>query len=290
MILYICRSLSWICVIVVTILVTIGDSGPSSLKSDLEKITNEHDQLLIQLELDKNESDKELSIVFRSRVDFRNKEEEQESKISKLKQEVDGVSKKIADLNKKNEIKETELKSVKEKLSNASVPIVEIENKSRPLLEKKKKLEEEMLELNKNLASIKSETDKVQSKFKSLENLRNLAKDNFKEEQDRLMEVIKKPYNIYFGDSVSIEVANRAPSGKGFFINQGYEDGFLDGMEFLTKNNSASSNLPFRLKASLVQKNFSFLEFSSEKQVKDSSFADEGQLLVIERSGVLKDK
>ena len=92
-----------------------------------------------------------------------------------------------------------------------------------------------MLELNKNLASIKSETDKVQSKFKSLENLRNLAKDNFKEEQDRLMEVIKKPYNIYFGDSVSIEVANRAPSGKGFFINQGYEDGFLDGMEFLTK-------------------------------------------------------
>ena len=290
MILYICRSLSWICVIVVTILVTIGDSGPSSLKSDLEKITNEHDQLLIQLEIDKNESDKELSIVFRSRVDFRNKEEEQESKISKLKQEVDGVSKKIADLNKKNEIKETELKSVKEKLSNASVPIVEIENKSRPLLEKKKKLEEEMLELNKNLASIKSETDKVQSKFKSLENLRNLAKDNFKEEQDRLMEVIKKPYNIYFGDSVSIEVANRAPSGKGFFINQGYEDGFLDGMEFLTKNNSASSNLPFRLKASLVQKNFSFLEFSSEKQVKDSSFADEGQLLVIERSGVLKDK
>lgn len=290
MILYICRSLSWICVIVVTILVTIGDSGPSSLKSDLEKITNEHDQLLIQLEIDKNESDKELSIVFRSRVDFRNKEEEQESKISKLKQEVDGVSKKIADLNKKNEIKETELKSVKEKLSNASVPIVEIENKSRPLLEKKKKLEEDMLELNKNLASIKSETDKVQSKFKSLENLRNLAKDNFKEEQDRLMEVIKKPYNIYFGDSVSIEVANRAPSGKGFFINQGYEDGFLDGMEFLTKNNSASSNLPFRLKASLVQKNFSFLEFSSEKQVKDSSFADEGQLLVIERSGVLKDK
>ena len=290
MILYICRSLSWICVIVVTILVTIGDSGPSSLKSDLEKITNEHDQLLIQLELDKNESDKELSIVFRSRVDFRNKEEEQESKISKLKQEVDGVSKKIADLNKKNEIKETELKSVKEKLSNASVPIVEIQNKSRPLLEKKKMLEEEILELNKNLASIKSETDVVQSKFKSLENLRNLAKDNFKEEQDRLMEVIKKPYNIYFGDSVSIEVANRAPSGKGFFINQGYEDGFLDGMEFLTKNNSASSNLPFRLKASLVQKNFSFLEFSSEKQVKDSSFADEGQLLVIERSGVLKDK
>ena len=76
------------------------------------------------------------------------------------------------------------------------------------------------MELNKNLASIKSETDKVQSKFKSLENLRNLAKDNFKEEQDRLMEVIKKPYNIYFGDSVSIEVANRAPSGKGSLLTK----------------------------------------------------------------------
>jgi hypothetical protein len=57
-------------------------------------------------------------------------------------------------------------------------------------------------------------------------------------------------------------------------------------MEFLTKNENASSILPFRLKATLVQKNFSFLEFVSDEQVDDPSYAAVGQLLNLERSGV----
>jgi hypothetical protein len=36
----------------------------------------------------------------------------------------------------------------------------------------------------------------------------------------------------------------------------------------------------------LVQKNFSFLEFVSEEQISDPSYAVVGQLLTIERSGV----
>jgi len=132
----------------------------------------------------------------------------------------------------------------------------------------------------------KSDADKVQSSFEFLENTRNLLTDNFIEEQERMMEVIKKPFHIYYGEKRGVEVANRAPSGKGFFINEGYEDGFRENMEFLTKNENASSNLPFRLKATLVQKNFSFLEFGSEEQASDPSYAAVGQLLNLERSGV----
>jgi hypothetical protein len=263
----------------------LSNSGPNSLKSDLEQAKNHHQELVVQLDLDKNDSEKELSVVFRSRVDYRNKEEEQASKLEKLKLEIDGVSKKLVDLNKKNEEKEKELADVKEKAANARSPIVEIEKKSLPLLEKKKTLEAEKKKLNESLNLVKSEADKVQSKFETLENSRNLAIDNFKEEQERLMEVIKKPFNIYFGDIVSVEVANRAPSGKGFFINQGLEDGFRGDMEFITKNENAKSNLPFRLKVSLVQKNFSFLEFLSVDQMDDSSFAEVGDLLRLERSG-----
>jgi hypothetical protein len=242
--------------------------------------------LLVQLDSDKNESEKELSIVFRSRVDFRNKEEEQVSKIGNLELEIDGVTRKLADLKKKNKAKNEELIVTEEKVSTARVPLDEIAKQSLPLEEKKKLLEEEKIKVSQNLALVKSNADKVQSKFELLENTRNLSVDNFMEEQERMMEVIKKPFHIYYGDKRGVEVANRAPSGKGFFINEGYENGFRENMEFLTKNENASSILPFRLKATLVQQNFSFLEFVSEEQVSDPSYAVVGQLLTIERSGV----
>jgi hypothetical protein len=264
----------------------VSDAGPTSLNVKLEKATQEHDALVLQLEVDKNESDKELSLVFRSRVDLRNNEEEQISKIENLQLEVDGVTRKIDDLKKKNKSKEEELKAMEEKVATARAPLEQIGDQSQPLEENKKILEEEKIKVSQNLASAKSDADKVQSSFEFLENTRNLSTDNFIEEQERMMEVIKKPFHIYYGEKRGVEVANRAPSGKGFFINEGYEDGFRENMEFLTKNENASSNLPFRLKATLVQKNFSFLEFVSEEQASDPSYATVGQLLNLERSGV----
>ena len=62
-------------------------------------------------------------------------------------------------------------------------------------------------------------------------------------------------------------------------------EGLRAGMEFLTKNEGATSNLSFRLKATLVQKNFSYLEFLDPTQVSDPSYATEGQTLTLIRSG-----
>jgi hypothetical protein len=61
-------------------------------------------------------------------------------------------------------------------------------------------------------------------------------------------------------------------------------------MEFITRNENATSNLSFRLKATLVQKNFSFLKFMDQLQVKDSSFASEGQTLIVTRSGQITEE
>jgi hypothetical protein len=284
--LFIFRACTWLSLVGIVVYIVVSDLGPTSLKQNLENATREHDELVVQLDADKNESEKELSIVFRSRVDFRNKEEEQVSKIGNLELEIDGVTRKLADLKKKNKAKNEELIVTEEKVSTARVPLDEIAKQSLPLEEKKKLLEEEKIKVSQNLALVKSNADKVQSKFELLENTRNLSVDNFMEEQERMMEVIKKPFHIYYGDKRGVEVANRAPSGKGFFINEGYENGFRENMEFLTKNENASSILPFRLKATLVQKNFSFLEFVSEEQISDPSYAVVGQLLTIERSGV----
>ena len=147
-----------------------------------------------------------------------------------------------------------------------------------------------IIDLKKTLASVKGESDQVSNDLKALEIKRKAASESFEEELNRYMEGIKTPFHIYYTQDKDVVVANRAPSGKGIFINQGYNDGFREGMEFITKNENASSEVSFRLKSTLVQKTFSFLEFEESLQVKDSSFASPGQNLNLIRSGEFEEE
>ncbi len=262
-----------------------GPEASTSLNKDLEDAEIKYNRLLIELETDKNESDLALSGIYRTRVEFRDKEEGFLSKIQNLEAEISGFVPKLSGLEKEISLKSEELSVLEKSLASASEPIEEIEEKSLPLDEKKKLIEEELATLTQSLFKVKSETEQVESNFKTLEVRRNVAIENFEEEKSRLMNGIKKPYHFYYAENKNILVSNRAPSGKGIFINHGYEEGFRENMEFITKNENASSTLPFRLKATLVQKKFSFLEFLNPLQVKDSSFASNGQNLRLTRSG-----
>ena len=262
-----------------------GPKAPTSLSQDLSDGESEFNGLLIRLESDKNESDLALSVLYRSRVDFRDKEEEYVSKIQNLKAEIAGFTPKLSELEREITLKGEELSDLDEKLKTASEPIKEIAEKKLPLNEKKKAVEDELVALTQSLSTAKSEADKVDSNFKTLEVKRNVSTESFEEELSRLMNGIKKPYHFYYSENKDISVANRAPSGKGIFVNLGYEEGLRESMEFITKNENATSKLPFRLKATLVQKKFSFLEFLNSAQVKDASYASNGQNLRLTRSG-----
>ena len=58
-----------------------------------------------------------------------------------------------------------------------------------------------------------------------------------------------------------MNVRNKVPSGKGIFIDAGYEDGLRDGMEFLVERMNDQNALPFRARLGLVQDRYSYLEF-----------------------------
>lgn len=263
----------------------LGPKASNSLSQDLELIQKKHAQLTLQLDLDKNESNLALSALYRSRVDYRDKEEETLSKIKNLQGEVDGFIPRIATIEKEIKDKSDELSKLDQEISSAREPIDEIMIQIQPIEENKKTIEKEKLKLQETLSMVAQEAEQIENNFNTLEVKRNLASDNFEEERSRLMEGIKKPHHLYYAVDKEIVVANRAPSGKGIFINNGYIDGFRDNMEFITRNENATSNLSFRLKATLVQKNFSFLKFMDQLQVNDSSFAPEGQTLILTRSG-----
>ena len=268
----------------------LGPNASNSLSLDLELVQKKHAELTLQLDLDKNESNLALSALYRSRVDYRDKEEETLSKIKDLQGEVDGFTPRLATIEKEIKEKSDELSKLDQEISSAREPIDKIVMQIQPIEEKKKIIEKEKLKLQETLSLVAQEAEQIENKFNSLEVKRNLASDSFEEERSRLMKGIKKPHHLYYAVDKEIVVANRAPSGKGIFINNGYIDGFRDNMEFITRNENATSNLSFRLKATLVQKNFSFLKFMDQLQVKDSSFASEGQTLIVTRSGQISEE
>jgi predicted nucleic acid-binding Zn-ribbon protein len=268
----------------------LGPNASNSLSQDLEFVQKKHASLSLQLDLDKNKSNLALSALYRSRVDYRDKEEETLSKIKDLQGEVDGFTPRLATIEKEIKEKSDELSKLNQEISTAREPIDKIVMQIQPIEEKKKIIEKEKLKLQETLSLVAKEAEQIENKFNSLEVKRNLASDSFEEERSRLMKGIKKPHHLYYAADKEIVVANRAPSGKGIFINNGYIDGFRDNMEFITRNENATSNLSFRLKATLVQKNFSFLKFMDQLQVKDSSFALEGQTLIVTRSGQITEE
>ena len=268
----------------------LGPNTSNSLSQDLELVQKKHAELTLQLDLDKNKSNLALSALYRSRVDYRDKEEETLSKIKDLQGEVDGFTPRLATIEKEIKEKSDELSKLNQEISTAREPIDKIVMQIQPIEEKKKIIEKEKLKLQETLSLVAKEAEQIENKFNSLEVKRNLASDSFEEERSRLMKGIKKPHHLYYAVDKEIVVANRAPSGKGIFINNGYIDGFRDDMEFITRNENATSNLSFRLKATLVQKNFSFLKFMDQLQVKDSSFALEGQTLIVTRSGQITEE
>lgn len=285
MILYVSRILASISVFAIIAFIFIGPVKVNTITDELEVAEGNYDELLFQLESDKNKSDLALSKLYRTRVDFREEGESVSSEIKSLKSEITGFEAKVVEVESDLLSKDKELSVLEEKLVVASEPMKQIVDSKVPLNEKKKLLEDKREELIKSLENAKIEADEIEKSFNILEAKRNFAMANFEEERARLMEGIKKPFHLYYLDEKEITVANIAPSGKGFFINKGYEDGFRERMEFISIKENDSSALPFKLKTTLVQRNFTFLEFIDLEKVNDSSFVKINEIINIIRSG-----
>ena len=285
MILYVSRILASISVFAIIAFIFIGPVKVNTITDELEVAEGNYDELLFQLESDKNKSDLALSKLYRTRVDFREEGESVSSEIKSLKSEITGFEAKVVEVESDLLSKDKELSVLEEKLVVASEPMKQIVDSKVPLNEKKKLLEDKREELIKSLENAKIEADEIEKSFNILEAKRNFAMANFEEERARLMEGIKKPFHLYYLDEKEITVANIAPSGKGFFINKGYEDGFRERMEFISTKENDSSALPFKLKTTLVQRNFTFLEFIDLEKVNDSSFVKINEIINIIRSG-----
>lgn len=155
-----------------------------------------------------------------------------------------------------------------------------------PLVRKAEELASQRKALETELAEARKAADSLQSRFDSLAGIRNTIVEGFAKHREFYRESIKPPAWIYYGDKLNVTVANVRPSGAGAFLPLGVRDGLRTGMEFLVRRNdpNASGRRSRRVRATLVQDNFSFVEEMSGFG-EPGRFLKQGETIELERSG-----
>ena len=76
-----------------------------------------------------------------------------------------------------------------------------------------------------------------------------------------------------------------APSGRGFFISSGYENGFREDMTFLAIYKDQEKQIFLKVTSTLVQNNLSFFEFSNQLSPIESKIIQSNKKLFLIRTG-----
>ena len=264
----------------------LSSGSSSSFVVKIQAAEQELTDLQLQLELDKNSSVKEESDLSRSAQEYSAKIEEVTAESENLNNEMDGLALQTDEVDSEVSEKNKELEELKEALTKARLPLEEIERQGKPLIEKESADKATIKNLEAELLAQKQKADSVSAELALLQVKRRNAEESFDSEKERLSVDVKKPYHLYFADKKEVLVRNKVPSGKGIFIDAGYEAGFRDGMEFLGERMNDQTALPFRCQIGLVQDRYSYLEFVYPKDTDHSPPSlEQDEKILLTRSG-----
>ena len=193
---------------------------------------DEHNATL-QLELDKNKSEKLITALYRERSKMRAEIEELETVTENFKNDIelmDPLYKKIVD--EKSAV-DDELKEVLNQIKESEAPLNLLEDANKPIFENYKSLVEDQKKLEEKLGELKKSADSLSGDLGALSRERNTAQSNFDSKRTEVLLEVKHPGHLYFGDQMEVMVSSKAPSGKGLFIDKGEEAGIREGMTFM---------------------------------------------------------
>lgn len=254
----------------------------------LDKETFDAEKLLkdaaLGFEIDKNKSSDLINGLFRERGKLRLQTEEALSNAETLKEEAELIMLREPSLVSKRKELLAELNSIKNELNDQQLRIQEAQAKRDPISLKKENLSEEIKKLEDENKEVRKSRDTLNADLSALKVRRNIAKESYISEKDELLSYIERPPYHYYGDELEINVLSISPSGSGVFVENGLNSGFRDDFEYLAYEQSQPNRL-FYLKASLVQKELTFLAFEQGFRQEATSFIQADQKLFLIRSG-----
>ena len=278
------RILAWSSLSAAGVLYFLNQDDFTSFSAKIKGAENVKNAAKLELESDQNKSTDLINGMFRARGKLRLEIEETLANAEKLKEEAEIILLKESDLSAKNAKLLKELEVVRKELAEQEQKTQQRREQGNPLRLEVEQARSDLQEIEEQNKKVKSNRDQLDAEFSALRTRREVAQRSYQEEKDRLLSEIERPPFHYYGDEHEVDVLSVSPSGSGLFIGDGIKSGFRDDFKYLAYEQSEPDQY-FYLKASLVQKNLTFLEFDQNYREKASASIRSDQKLFLIRTG-----
>jgi phage shock protein A len=183
---------------------------------------------------------------------------------------------------------------IEEELKEANVKVESIEAKMEPEDQRIDTLTQQKEEVLVQLEEVSLEYTKAENDWRildqnlsSLSRVREAALETYQNARESLLEEIVLPFEVFFGDSVEVEVESISSKENGFFVKKGLEHGFRSGFVFILQQSDSWEEIPLFVQCTLAEKNYSFFKIISLSDVKVSAIMDIGEKLSLIRTADL---
>jgi len=278
------RIFAWSSLIASGVLYFINQEDFVSFNSKIKNAENLKKEAKLNLEIDQNKSSDLINGMFRARGKLRLEIEETQANADKLKEEAEIILLKESDLSARNTKLIKELESVRKELAEQTEKTAQKRKQGEPIRLEVEQARTQFKEIEEQNKKVKSIRDQLDSELSALRTRREVAQRSYQEEKERLLSEIERPPHHYYGDELGIDILSVSPSGAGIFTVDGIKSGFRDGFTYLAYEQNEPDQ-HFYLKASLVQKELTFLEFDHDYREKAISSIRPDQKLFLIRTG-----
>ena len=211
-----------------------------------------------------------------------------------LNEESDGAEEELNFLVPKIQKLKAELELALQELEKEKSDLIDFTNRlsgeEAKLLPLTKLKEDSMSELGlvgEEHQKIEQEWNRLDQNFSSLSRVRQAGLDSYLDTKKSLVEEIVRPFDIFYGDALRVEIENVAPNGRGFFSKTGERDGMQNGFVFIVRTGGQWSEMPYYVRCTLVEKTYSFLEIIDQETQKNIPSIQAGEKLTLIRTAEL---
>ena len=211
-----------------------------------------------------------------------------------LNEESDGAEEELNFLVPKIQKLKAELELALQELEKEKSDLIDFTNrlsgeeaKLLPLTKLKEDTMSELGLVGEEHQKIEQEWNRLDQNFSSLSRVRQAVLDSYLDTKKLLVEEIVRPFDIFYGDSLRIEIENVAPNGRGFFSKTGERDGMQNGFVFIVRTGGQWSEMPYYVRCTLVEKTYSFLEIIDQETQKNIPSIQAGEKLTLIRTAEL---
>ena len=256
-----------------------------SLEESLSKAIKNEQNSSLQLEIDKNKSESLITDLYRERSKMRQNIEDLENNIEKLGKDIESIEPLMEKIKGETKIIDDELLLISAELKKSELPLESILNENETVFQRHTDLLELHRKSIEKLEFLRKQADSLVGDLTALSRERQVAQSNFSSKREEILLELKHPGHLYYGDEIEVSISSKAPSGKGVFIDQGRENGFRENMLFTVKKSPSPEEIPFVLRSTIVEDEFSFLELIELGSSSKSMNVEDGEKLFLIRTG-----